>query len=97
ICIIVPDFPALAGYAKRNNLSGDIKSLVAQRDIQAMITDDVIAALKNKYADYEVPKKFLFLDEPFTLENGMLTQTMKLKRRVVMAKYNPQIEALYGK
>jgi len=27
----------------------------------------------------------------------MLTQTMKLKRRVVMAKYNPQIEALYGK
>jgi long-chain acyl-CoA synthetase len=33
--------------------------------------------------------------EDFTLDNGMLTQTMKLKRRVVMEKYGDMLENLY--
>jgi long-chain acyl-CoA synthetase len=33
--------------------------------------------------------------EDFTLDNGMLTQTMKLKRRVVMDKYGDVLESLY--
>ena len=52
-------------------------------------------ALKGKYGGYEIPKKFVFLTEDFTLENGMLTQTMKLKRRVVLDSYMKDIEALY--
>ena len=51
--------------------------------------------LKDKYASYEIPKKFFYISESFSLENGMLTQTMKLKRRVVFDKYKDQIEALY--
>jgi len=97
ICIIVPDFAAVEDYAQKNNLPKDIKTLVEREDIQKMITTEVLDSIKNKYGAYEIPKKFLFLSEPFTLENGMMTQTMKLKRPVITKKYNDQINSLYAK
>jgi len=97
VCMIVPDFMALERYAEKNNLPKDLKSLMARDDVQNMIAKDITDGLKKKYGGYEIPKKFLFLPEPFTLENGMLTQTMKLKRRVITEKYNDRIEALYDK
>ena len=36
------------------------------------------------------------MPETFSSENGMLTQTMKLKRRNVLERYMPEIESLYG-
>ena len=95
VCLIVPDFAALAGYAEKNNLPKDPESLAANEDIKRMIGSEIHANLKNKYGSYEIPKKFLFTTEPFTLENGMLTQTMKVKRRVITEKYKDQITALY--
>jgi long-chain acyl-CoA synthetase len=95
ICIIVPDFDVLLHYAKEKGLPTDIKTLVARQDIIDMIGDAVASQLKGKFGGYEIPKKFILLPEPFSLDNGMLTQTMKLKRKVVMDKLNDQIEALY--
>lgn len=95
VCVIVPDFLAIESYAEKNGLPKDTESLAANEDIKKMITGEVLANLKNKYGNYELPKKFLFIKEPFTLENGMLTQTMKVKRRVITEKYLEQILALY--
>jgi len=95
VCVIVPDFLALAGYAEKNNLPKDPASLVANEAVTNMITGEILDNLKKKYGSYEIPKKFLYITEPFTLENGMLTQTMKLKRRVVTEKYKDRIMALY--
>ena len=97
VCMIVPDFQALKSYADKNNLPGDMKTLLAQQDIQDMITNAILADLKKKYGGYEIPRKFIFLSEPFTLENGMVTQTMKLKRRVIMEKYQTEIDTMYKK
>ena len=97
VCLIVPDFVALDIYAQKNNLPTDMKTLVEREDVQKMITSEINDTLKKKYGGYELPRKYLFLSDPFTLENGMLTQTMKLKRRVIMEEYNDQIEALYRK
>jgi len=97
ICIIVPDFDVLLHYAKEKGLPTDIKTLIARQDIIDMIGEDVIKHLKGKFGGYEIPKKFLLLSEPFSLDNGMLTQTMKLKRNIVLAKLKDQIEALYKK
>jgi long-chain acyl-CoA synthetase len=95
ICMIVPDPVALDGYAQNNNLPKDYKTLVSREDVQKMITTEIIDTLKKKYGSYEIPRKFLFISEPFTLENGMLTQTMKLKRKVITEKFNEKIEDLY--
>ncbi len=95
ICLTVPDFDVLGKYAEKNGLSTDPKELVANKEIQDMISREIVEFLKGKYGGYEIPKKFVFLSEDFTTENGMLTQTMKLKRRVVVKNYNEQITSQY--
>jgi long-chain acyl-CoA synthetase len=95
ICIIVPDFEALLDYAKEKGLPQDIKTLVKRQDIIDLYSQEITNHLKGKFGGYEIPKKFLILDEPFSLENGTLTQTMKLKRNVVLKKLHDEIEALY--
>lgn len=96
VCLIVPDFLVLAKYAKERNLPADPGSLAGNPAIQEMIREEVISSLNGKYGGYEIPKKFLFLHENFTVENGTLTQTMKLKRRVVVDRFKDMIEQLYA-
>ncbi|HOO73607.1 MAG TPA: long-chain fatty acid--CoA ligase [Spirochaetota bacterium] len=95
VCLIVPESGALIEYARKKDLPMDFKVLAAQQDIQNMITGEIVEALKKKFASYEIPRKFFFLNEQFTLENGMMTQTMKIKRKVVLQKYHAQIDELY--
>jgi len=95
ICLVVPDFFALEQYAEKRKLPADLKALMESREIQELIASEITKTLKGKYGGYEIPKKFHLLSENFTLENGTLTQTMKLKRKVVLERYKDQIEALY--
>jgi long-chain acyl-CoA synthetase len=95
ICIIVPDFEVLLNYAKEKGLPTDIKTLVERQDIIDMVGEVVTKQLKGKFGGYEIPKKFILLPEPFSLDNGTLTQTMKLKRKVVLERLNDRIEAFY--
>lgn len=96
ICIVVPDFDVLQNYAKQKGLPTDIPSLVAREDIREIISRSITDALKVKIGSYEIPKKFLFLSEPFSLENGMMTQTLKLKRNIVISRLKDRIEDLYA-
>jgi len=50
--------------------------------IQNFLISEINNQLAGAYGGYEIPKKFLFIAQDFTLENGFLTQTMKLKRRI---------------
>ncbi len=95
ICIVVPDFDVLKSYAKEKGLPTDIKTLIARPDVIDMISETITNHLRGKFGSYEIPKKFLFLSEPFSLDNGTLTQTMKLKRNVVLDNLKERIEALY--
>jgi long-chain acyl-CoA synthetase len=96
LCLIVPDFAVVGKWARSRGLPDDPKRLVAERAFQEMIGDEIGRHLKGRFGGYEIPKKFIFLSEGFSLENGMLTPTMKLKRREVLARYRPQIETLFG-
>jgi len=95
ICIIVPDFDVLKHYTNDKGWPTDHKALVARQDVIDMVIDAITNQLKGKFGGYEIPKKFLLLSEPFSLDNGTLTQTMKLKRNVVVGNLKDQIEALY--
>lgn len=95
ICIVVPDFEVLQSYAKEKGLPTDIKTLVERPDIIEMIGNAITNQLKGKFGSYEIPKKFLLIPEPFSLDNGTLTQTMKLKRNIVLENLKDKIEALY--
>ncbi|MCP4577438.1 MAG: long-chain fatty acid--CoA ligase [Deltaproteobacteria bacterium] len=96
VALVVPDFEVLEKYARENNLSGDPEALAGNPEVQKMISGAIADGLKGKFGGYEIPRKFLFMPETFSSENGMLTQTMKLKRRNVLERYMPEIESLYG-
>jgi long-chain acyl-CoA synthetase len=96
VCLVVPDFIVLEKYAAEHHLPTDPQELVERDDIQEMIAAEIQKFLKEKFGGYEIPRKFLFLRESFTLDNGTLTQTMKLKRRTVLEHHKNQIERLYA-
>ena len=98
--LIVPDMNVLKRVAEEMNLSVDPKDLFDQsnsegRKFKELLTAEIQNHLKKIVGSYEIPRKFEFVMEDFTLDNGMLTQTMKLKRRVVMDKYGDKLESLY--
>jgi long-chain acyl-CoA synthetase len=97
IAIVIPDFAALDKWAAKNNLPKDHAELLKRDETKKFLESEILNALKSTYGSYEIPRKFVFIEQPFSLENGMLTQTMKLKRRVVFDKYKDQIEKLYAK
>ncbi len=97
VCLVIPDFPALEKYALENGFPSDHEKLVKMKEVQHLISSGITDFLQGKYGGYEIPKKFMYLTENFSLENGTLTQTMKVKRRVVLERYQEAIDALYKK
>ena len=95
VCVVVPDFSVLEKYATEHNMPTDPKELVQNKEIRQMISDEITKSLKGKFGGYEIPRRFIYLSENFTLDNGTLTQTMKLKRRVVLEQHKDKIKDLY--
>jgi len=96
VCLIVPDFAVLKADPNIKPLLKDtLEESLKEQAVQNYLSKDITAHLRKTYGSYEVPQKFLFVAEDLTLENGMVTQTMKVKRANVMKKYGEQLQALY--
>ncbi|MBC8124726.1 MAG: long-chain fatty acid--CoA ligase [Candidatus Kapabacteria bacterium] len=95
--LIVPDAEALKVWAKKNNIEhGTLEALVASHELHSAIEKD-INVLQHHLAKYERVRRFAVIPTPFTVENGMLTPTLKVKRKVVTTTYATLIDNLYGK
>jgi long-chain acyl-CoA synthetase len=97
ICLIYPDFGVMKRLAEKNNWPANPEDMVKLPEVCSYIQNEILSHLKGKFGSYEIPKKFLILSEGFTLQNGLLTQTFKLKRKEVLKRYEKEIEALYLK
>lgn len=93
--IISPHFPLLEDWARANGVMfQNHEELVAGpkvRDLYRGIVED----LNKKLAHFETIKKILIVPDEFTVAGGEITPTLKLKRRVIEAKYKQQIDQLY--
>jgi long-chain acyl-CoA synthetase len=96
VALVVPDFAALTADPNIKPLLKDtLEESLKDKALQDYLSKDIIAHLRKTFGSYEVPQKLLFIAEDFTVESGMLTQTMKLKRPLVMKKYGEQLQDLY--
>ena len=100
VALLVPDLKLLENLAASLKLTVNPKDLLESSNPEARKFKELLAAevqnhLRKTFGSYEIPQKFAFTLEDFTLENGLLTQTMKLKRRAVMEKYGEMLENLY--
>jgi long-chain acyl-CoA synthetase len=96
IMLVVPNFDALEAFAKERGLAyGSRAALIGLADAQAKIEREVMGNLRD-LAKFEMPKKVLLLEHDFTIENGELTPTLKVKRRAVEKRYKDLIDKTYA-
>ncbi|MFV0471644.1 MAG: AMP-dependent synthetase/ligase [Paludibacteraceae bacterium] len=95
--IIVPSVLALETYAKENNIEySSVEALLKTPEIYALL-EQRIAAQQAGMANYEKIKKFMLIKRGFTIESGELTNTLKLRRAIIMQKYKTLIDSMYDK
>jgi long-chain acyl-CoA synthetase len=93
--LIVPAFEAVQEWCKRHDVPyTNQEDAVKNERIVARINDD-IERLMARFGKWEQVKKVQYLSEPFTIEAGELTPTLKLKRKPILKRYAELIEAIY--
>ena len=93
VVLIVPDMTTLGPWCTENGV--DVAQVASDAKVLALLQHEIEQNSKS-FKRYELPKKILVSTEDFTTDNGMLTPTLKLKRRNVMQQYGDAIEALFG-
>jgi len=92
---VVPAFERLQSWAAEEGLGADDSgALLAEPRSRALLKDEILGEMRD-LARFETPKKIGLLAEPFTVENGALTPTQKVKRSVVTEQYGELIESFY--
>ena len=92
--VIVPDADFVAAWAEENGVNGNLESLAGNSAFKTAIARQVEYANANLSAIEKV-RKFLLATQPFTVENGQMTPTMKVRRHAVLREYRDALEALY--
>ncbi len=93
--IVSPHFPLLEDWARANGVTFNSRQeLVESAKVHALYTG-IVEDLNKRLAHFETIKKILLVPDEFTVATGEITPTLKLKRRVIEAKYQQKIEELY--
>jgi long-chain acyl-CoA synthetase len=94
VALIVLDHELAPAWAAGNGVPGDLAALAASDEVLAEVRLAVDAA-NQRLARIEQVKRFEVLPVEWTAESEELTPTLKLRRRIVHAKYAERIDALY--
>jgi long-chain acyl-CoA synthetase len=96
VAVIVPDFATLKTWATEQGIteSSDEK-LVDDPKVKEQLRAEV-DKFTAEFKGFEEIKKICVVPEDFTVENNMMTPSMKVKRRIVMERWGEKIEALYA-
>ena len=93
--LIVPDFEALREYAEARKIRFDSNTELAQHPQIRMLIEQDIGQIQKDLSSYERVRRFTLLDKPFTVEEGELTPTQKVRRKIVEERYAHLIEEMY--
>jgi long-chain acyl-CoA synthetase len=94
--LIAPNFPALEDWARGRELAFNSRAeLVGSRETRALY-EGIVEETNQKLARFEKMKRVLLVVDEFSAENGTLTASMKLRRRVVEERYRQQIAEMYA-
>ena len=94
--LIIPVYPLLEEYAREHRIPFETREeLCANPQINEMMKER-IDTLQQQLAHYEQIKRFTLLPHHFSMEKGELTNTLKIKRRVLNENYKKEIDAMYA-
>ncbi|ODM95370.1 Long-chain-fatty-acid--CoA ligase 1 [Orchesella cincta] len=98
VAIIVPDVEAVKQWAGENDIPGTLSVLCADDRVKALILSDVTRLGKEAgLKSFEQVKDIYLHPDPFSVQNGLLTPTMKTKRPQLKAYFKPQLDDMYSR
>jgi long-chain acyl-CoA synthetase len=93
--IVSPNFALLEAWARENRIAFSSRAeLIAAPKVQALY-ESMTQDINRNLARFEQLKRVLLVPDDFTADNGALTPTMKLRRRVIEERYRSQINEIY--
>lgn len=93
--LVIPDYKSLEQLAHEKHIPyTSMAELCANKEINSILMER-IDTLQQEFAHYERVKRITLLPEPFSMDKGELTNTLKIRRPVINENYRAEIEAMY--
>ncbi|HTQ97824.1 MAG TPA: AMP-binding protein, partial [Candidatus Acidoferrum sp.] len=94
--LVSPNFARLEDWARENGVTfSSHADLIANQKVQALY-EEIVENINLNLARFEKLKRVMLVPDEFSADNGVLTPTLKLRRRVVEERYRRQIDELYA-
>ncbi|XP_053498435.1 long-chain-fatty-acid--CoA ligase 1b [Ictalurus furcatus] len=98
VAIIVPDPDFLLGWANKRGFHGSYEELCSSKEVKNAILEDIVKLGKESgLKSFEQVKDIALHTEMFSVQNGLLTPTLKAKRAELRNHFRQQIDQLYSK
>ena len=96
IALIVPNFSELESFADEQQITAETRNDLIEHKQICKIYESLLRNISRQLAAHEKVRKFLLMNEPFTIENGHMTPTLKLKRKAIHKTFEREIDSLFG-
>ena len=93
VAVVVPDAEFVAAYAD-GKAPPDLNALAADPSLAKAI-GSAVNRVNQTLSPSERVRRFIIAAEPFTIANGQMTPTLKIKRHVIREAYGARLDALY--
>src|SRR5260370_6543233 len=94
VAVLFPDPNLVASYGPQDGAAADLAALAADPGF-AKAVGTVVARVNQTLSPSERVRRFVVAMEPFTIDNGQMTPTLKIKRHVIREAYGAALDALY--
>jgi long-chain acyl-CoA synthetase len=94
--LIVPDAEWAEGWAKAHGHAAELATLTELPEFRTAVRR-VVERVNGDLSVIEKVRNFAFADEPFAIENGEMTPSLKIRRHTIRARYGERLEALYSR
>jgi long-chain acyl-CoA synthetase len=92
--LITLDSVEIAGWAKKHGLEGDLTTLSKHPDVLELV-QDIVDGVNRPHSRFEQIKRFTLLPRDFSIEEGEVTPTLKLRRKICQEHFAAEVAALY--
>ena len=92
--LIVPDAEWAVEFCKAHGCGFDFSKIQDRPEFRKAV-DEAVARVNRDLSVTERIRRFVFADEPFTIENGEMTPSMKIRRHVIRERYGDRLDSLY--
>jgi len=95
VALIVPDGDFVKDWSKETGSSANLADIIGNDDFRKHISE-ALDRINEHLSVIERVRRFILIEEEFSVDNEMMTPTLKVRRHVINEKYGDQLAALYG-